>query len=271
LWELDEANVLHCAVGYRSLEALIYILDERLVKDVNILTKDQASPVHLAGLYGDQLVIKALVERGADVNLVNTLGLLPIDCALGMGDPECASTFIALRSRAPANPYLAKLLDLQAKFKKHGTPESEQERCSQTLRLEHGISVGNLALCQELVGNGCSVDTQLPSCGNCPPLFAAIREDNCDIVDWLLSMDANPDFVATCEDHHISLWGVVQLGTHYLSSTECLERLLTHALKHKVDSFNFNHNPVHIAVLRGNLEALTTILSHLRKNEGTYR
>lgn len=277
VWFMDKKQVqwgpeagctlLHCGVLCPNSDMAQYLMDEGISEDVNVTSQGGLTGLHLAALRGGTAVVKFLVERGADVNIRDNRGWLPVDCAFAVGDFEVARVLVEAGSKESS---ILQWAELQATwFGDSETPGWRQKAFSPAFRLESAIVTGHLEECKAIIKAGCSVDVILPSCHGCPPLFCAIRAKKPAIISWLLSNGANPGFIS-CQ-RHPDHGGVVQLATHCLGSAASIDQLLTYTLNRGLDVFDWARTPLHVAAHNQNLTALTTIISHIRKNEKEYR
>ena len=79
----DLATPLHVAIQYGMFDESPFsvpVLGPHLISPVNInlINKDGWGLLHLAAKFGDDLLIRLLLERGADANLSNKYGLTPL-------------------------------------------------------------------------------------------------------------------------------------------------------------------------------------------------
>ncbi|KAK7493229.1 hypothetical protein BaRGS_00015566 [Batillaria attramentaria] len=76
-------NMMH-----RDLNSLLILI--RAGCNINKQNKRGYTPLHRAASKGDKVVIKFLLEHGADPYIANTAGVYPIDCAICAGHIEAA-------------------------------------------------------------------------------------------------------------------------------------------------------------------------------------
>jgi ankyrin repeat protein len=86
--EWDNATLLHDAVGQKHRDIAAYLLDKGA--DVNAVTKDGLTALHMAAQNGDIVIIKLLLEpeRKATINPVDSKGWTPLDRAVKWGHPN---------------------------------------------------------------------------------------------------------------------------------------------------------------------------------------
>jgi len=261
-------TLLHCSALCANADVMQYLMDEGLIGNLNAVSANLLTALHFAALRGNIDGVKLLLEKGADLNMRDTRGWLPLDSAFAVGDFEVARVLVEAGSKKTLIPQWIELLTSGSKDA--SGLDWGQRAFSPTFRLESAIVTGDLDECRAIVEKGCPIDINLPSCHGCPPLFCAVRANRPDIVSWLVSAGASPDYVG-CQRHHLVFWGLAQLATHSLSSVACLDQLLTYILDCGFDAFGWHHTPLHVAVLDENIPALKTIISHIHKHEKAYR
>lgn len=77
--------LLHIASNKGQLEVMNFLLDNRFLDDLEALTDEHLTPLHLAVMGGSISVIDFLVERGVNLNLKDRNGKLPVDLAFEDG------------------------------------------------------------------------------------------------------------------------------------------------------------------------------------------
>jgi ankyrin repeat protein len=88
--EWDNATLLHDAVGQKHQDVAAYLLDKGA--DVNAVTKDGLTALHMAAQNGDTVIIRLLLqpERDTKIDPVDSKGWTPLDRALKWGHPDAA-------------------------------------------------------------------------------------------------------------------------------------------------------------------------------------
>ena len=269
-WILGRAcTLLHNAVLSRDAPMVQHLLDRGLGLDVSAPSEYGWTPLHVAAMRGNVGVIRALIKCGADINRRDKNGFLPLDRALKMPNLEIARALLEAGSMRTSR---SSLMVRQVTVLKDLNESVSQgwHALQPGFDLESAILAGDLNKCKTIIDQGCSVDTPLPLCLGCPPLFAAVRANKPRIALWLISRGANPE-KGSCGGLHEALWGVAALATHHLGSMECLEQLLTYILGLGINEFSRAYHPLHVAVLDKNIPALKTIILHIRNHEEAYR
>jgi ankyrin repeat protein len=88
--EWDNATLLHDAVGQKHQNVAVYLLDKGA--DVNAVTKDGLTPLHMAAQNGDIAMMTLLLEPGrmAKIDPVDSKGWTPLDRAVNWDHPDAA-------------------------------------------------------------------------------------------------------------------------------------------------------------------------------------
>ena len=88
--EWDNATLLHDAVGQKHADVVAYLLDKGA--DVNAVTKDGLTPLHMAAQNGDITIITLLLEPGRKTKIdpIDSKGWTPLDRAVKWDHPDAA-------------------------------------------------------------------------------------------------------------------------------------------------------------------------------------
>lgn len=91
--EWDNATLLHDAVGQKHRDVAAYLLDKGA--DVNAVTKDGLTALHMAAQNGDIAIIALLLEPGRNTKIdpVDSKGWTPLDRAVKWDHPDAAEFF----------------------------------------------------------------------------------------------------------------------------------------------------------------------------------
>ena len=86
----DNETLLHDAVGQKHQNVAAYLLDKGA--DVNAVTKDGLTPLHMAAQNGDIAIITLLLELGrkTKINPIDSKGWTPLDRAMKWDHPDAA-------------------------------------------------------------------------------------------------------------------------------------------------------------------------------------
>ena len=81
--QLTNCNALHLAAAWReSAELIQFILQNGLIAEIECLTGEGLSPLHLAAQWGHVSTVEVLLSSGADIESVSCEGLRPIHSAV---------------------------------------------------------------------------------------------------------------------------------------------------------------------------------------------
>lgn len=84
-------NILHYAVRQGSLEMIEYLLNVFTQININICDSEWCSPLHIAVLTENLIIVKYLIEKGASVNLCNASRQTPLHFAAKVGNAKITS------------------------------------------------------------------------------------------------------------------------------------------------------------------------------------
>ena len=162
-------TLLHSAAGVSTRAGAHAVLDLLLNRgiDVNAPRNDGATALHLAAIYGDDVMIRTLVKARADIDARDHSGRTSLGLAFDNGRWENVNM----------------LLDLGA---------NPNDRVERGYTLLHGlITLGRPEIVESLLKMGASPDA-VNDAGN-TPLVAALFDGHYDMVKILLKSGANPN------------------------------------------------------------------------------
>lgn len=87
--EWSHATLLHDAVGQNCVDEVKYLLDAG--SNVNAVTSDGLTPLHMAAQNGNTGIITLLLAKGANRNAVDAKGWTPVDRAQKWEHPQAAA------------------------------------------------------------------------------------------------------------------------------------------------------------------------------------
>lgn len=266
---VEKTTATHIAARNGRSYFLKHLIRKNRLFNVNAITGYPfLTPLHLAAWFGQLEVVEILLTRDAKVNARDASGMLPIDYAAKRSHLGIFMELLKSGSDKPSGSLGSLVANLMSETTDFVEGVGDSNAVSQ-FNFENAIMHGDLNLCMKLVEKGHSINSELFS-RSYTPLVRAVVEEQTRIVDWLVSIGVkvtNP----IIEPLHPSLRSIASLSTHYLSSTKSLSDVLGLALKQGVSWYGSILGPLHVAILDDNMEALRTILSHIRGNENTYR
>lgn len=153
------------ATDYESIPVIEKLLDEGADIDMTL----QRTALHAAAANGNLEIVDLLIERGADVNLKDIHGRVPMFVALAEHQPEVAARL----AEADTNPNV-RTVD------------------GSTL-LMAAVRAEEVQLVQWALDHGTDVNAIRPEKNNATALILAARKGNSEIVSLLLAAGADPD------------------------------------------------------------------------------
>ena len=153
------------ATDYESIPVIEKLLDEGADIDMTL----QRTALHAAAANGNLEIVELLIERGADVNLKDIHGRVPMFVALAEHQPEVAARL----AEADTNPNV-RTVD------------------GSTL-LVAAVRAEEVQLVQWALDHGTDVNAIRPEKNNPTALILAARKGNAEIVSLLLAAGADPD------------------------------------------------------------------------------
>ena len=153
------------ATDYESIPVIEKLLDEGADIDMTL----QRTALHAAAANGNLEIVELLIERGADVNLKDIHGRVPMFVALAEHQPEVAARL----AEADTNPNV-RTVD------------------GSTL-LMAAVRAEEVQLVQWALDHGTDVNAIRPEKNNATALILAARKGNAEIVSLLLAAGADPD------------------------------------------------------------------------------
>lgn len=266
---VDKMTATHIAAQYGRSYFLRHLIQKNLLFNVNAVTDYPfITPLHLASRCGHLEVVEILLSCEANINARDAKGLLPIDYAAQGSQCGVLRELLNSGSEKPSGA-LGSLVEILLSEPTESLEGMEDSNAVSQFHFENAIMNGDLNLCMNLVESGVSINSELLS-RSYTPLLRAVVERQTHVVDWLVSIGVevtNP----VIETLHPSLRCIASLSAHKISSTHTLSGILGLALKQGVSWYGGILGPLHIAILDDDVRALEAILSHIRRNETTYR
>ncbi|KLU92528.1 hypothetical protein MAPG_11473 [Magnaporthiopsis poae ATCC 64411] len=261
-----------CARGH--LDVLAFFETHGLIPDpVHMATTPgRYTPLHLAAGGGGARTIKHLIAQGASLNARDENNYTPLHWAIWSDDLDAVCTLLA-SGASPGRPFgLAEPLTLAYQKGNSKIIAQLQEAINldparainldsrkMAEALEAAILNGDLRRCQELVENGCPVDTNL-ACGGCSPLLSALRVDKYLIARWLLSKGASATKLACLQHGGVSALEA-SLSKHALSDPT-LYRIIAAKFWEQGGEI-FNPSLINAAITSRNREGLEILLDEM--------
>ncbi|KAL9025441.1 MAG: hypothetical protein Q9196_005738 [Gyalolechia fulgens] len=278
------ASPLHYAAA-SDRGILEYLLDERLITDVNQVTDRGESALYLATELSTIKSVASLFARGADATIKNPIsGTFPVHIAARRGNQAIISLFLQhgcnveilndrglnceLIARKEGNTVIAEMLReySEKKAQKFATAHSQRKNpphLSETLRV--AIDLADTGLCQRVIKDGASLQLGFDVCHGCAPLLYALGDRPLDgarleMVE-LLARKGPPIRNTTCELkaktrgftalHYAATFGYCHLLEILLNKDPIM-----------ILELGTSVHPFHLAVLEGHYDCVELIVTH---------
>ncbi|KAK2609594.1 hypothetical protein N8I77_003090 [Diaporthe amygdali] len=201
---VHEANALHLAAWSGDCDVLRFYLDRDLLKDLDSVSADGFTPMHLAAANGQASVIELLHCRGANLNLKTANGTLPLHLAVQNEQTEVIKFLVEHGSFVDDDMYgmspVAYAAHLQNEsildcfFTSHQVlaDQSQAWRRQKDLSLayEQALIRGNIKQCEVIRRQGCPINVDLPHQNGRSALVLAIEQSDKELIRWLLTYGA---------------------------------------------------------------------------------
>ena len=192
--DFNENTPLHCAVESSQVHAVQYLVS---VSNVDAENAFLESPIHLATKRGNMEILKLLIDKKCDLNVVDRFGNTPLFYA----DINSISCFLSNgsdlnhRNNLGLTPFLYYILQGKLDLAEHALtlPSLQVAICDSGLRncLHLTCFRGYFSLCKNILSlNAVNINSQTRR-GN-SPLHAAAEGDCIELVKLLLSSGADP-------------------------------------------------------------------------------
>lgn len=130
-----EYAILHFLAAYNRPEHLKYLLQQRGKEvELDILTKNQESPVSLAAYYGHSTVLYLLLNAGANIHIPNHKGQTPLHLACAQDHLDCVRGLLQAGAKVDVR-------DNMGKVPGHYVAKSQSAEIMQLLQ-EYGADMG---------------------------------------------------------------------------------------------------------------------------------
>jgi ankyrin repeat protein len=238
----QEAHAAARAGDLATLQALL----EQDPELVNAVDERGRTPLHYAAGFGKEEAVRLLLERGADINAVDSAGMSAVDFA-----------FLAERASGAAR-LTRHLVSEGAGF------DANAIVYGRARRLDLVISTGNLEMTRFLVEQGADVNAVMYVFA---PLENAAARGYLKIAELLLEHGADVDLRG--KDGSPPLRWAVERG-----HADVVDLLLEHGAALDFTDEHYGRDLLHIAALNGHLDIVESLVSHgaeLNGRDGTGR
>ncbi|KAL9610536.1 MAG: hypothetical protein Q9167_004774 [Letrouitia subvulpina] len=210
----EDATIFHLAAMLKNDSILKYLHKENLITDIDAVTDQNVTALHLATIYSRLTTVSFLLTNNANPTISADWGESAVHMAAHVGyicimqefmDYGCDLTLSDCRgldcemiSKEHGHEELARMIRLYTQRKEGQSSDSNQEaetlqvpeKASEPLRV--AIKLGNLVLCQRIVEGGVNLDAQYKSNGRYTALMYSFEEGQPAIAEYLISQGASP-------------------------------------------------------------------------------
>ena len=225
----DEASSpLRMALYFRQFDVVPPLLRKGADANVRLNRHSESTPLHIASCSGHPIVIKSLLEYGAQVNVWDGKGRTPLHIASNNGDSNAVQLLLEYEA------------DVTSQDKKGFTPL-------------HLVSIkGNLEIVKLLVEHG--ADVNVPDSKLLTPLHHALTNGNRNVTEFLITHDGD----VKARDNKSST------PLHLASLDGCFD-LIDLLVNRDADvnaRDNRNRTPLHLASENGNIRLIELLIQH---------
>ncbi|KXH50232.1 hypothetical protein CNYM01_08913 [Colletotrichum nymphaeae SA-01] len=229
--------------------------------------------LHIAASYGASGPIKSLLAAGFDTSIRNKRSQTPLDCAIANRSWDIATLL------SPLSPVhtLAKTSVKDLGWERAMVPTlTFGDRVSMlppsAAIISFAIQHDDFELLKAITSQRLSVDVELPDCTRCPrsPLVTSTLLGRKQMTKWLLSRGADVE-LSGCNHLPSGLRGVVSLIIHKNMGVDIIKLALEESLRQGVEWVDENLNPLHVAALALNSEAMKFLLANLKDHNQQFR
>ncbi|KAF2100719.1 ankyrin [Rhizodiscina lignyota] len=288
----DGCSALHLAVLNNKVTAVNFLLDRALI-DVNVRDDRGRTPLHSAAAVTDGYMIASLIDRGADVKLLDNLGWsalhhgvfnvtaseevlgLLVDSGTPQGPDKNGDTPKALamcEGRSKAMEILKGLQTDEVRLSPDApetTSAAVRAELIQSFALSRALERGNLEVFKQITSApGQSVDQMSSHCGVCTLFVTSLCRSETPFPKWLLNLKCNPRGQINCGP----LLGYT--AVHLAARHADLSRNLLPTLLDAVDPEEWSTNqfsPLHVSVACRNHEGTVALLRFMAETASVER
>jgi cytohesin len=206
----SKGTLLHYAIVENNV-GIVYLLLKQLKVDVNATEKlHKLTPLHLAAIMGNEEIVRALLEKGANVDTKNKNDESPLHLAVIAKNQEIVQVLLEKGANVDTknkhdetplhlaitfcegNPAIVQVL-----LEKGANVDTKNKHDETPLHLAITFCEGNPAIVQVLLEKGADVNAK--SNGGLTPLYMAAMNGYEEIVKVLLKYNADKSVIPTDE------------------------------------------------------------------------
>ncbi|KAF5005359.1 hypothetical protein FDECE_8171 [Fusarium decemcellulare] len=201
-----EATLFHLFCFRGILGAVQLYIERRLIEDINLASDDGFTPLHLAAMFDNIIVMEYLILNGSSIDSQTGSGATALHFAASRGNVESTELLLRLgasnlidHSKQTARMLASQhghgsIIDLLDN--KFGDSDSSRNMLpemtvSLTQNLGEAIKSGNIDECKRLFASGHLLNKPMPACHPVYPLLFAVVEHQVEIAQWLLDNGAS--------------------------------------------------------------------------------
>ncbi|KAJ3549935.1 hypothetical protein NM208_g236 [Fusarium decemcellulare] len=255
-----EANALHCACLYDSLDCLKFLLDENLVRIETSKSTAGWTPLHICAAKGSLEAAKVLLSKGADIMAETGRGETALHIAV-------KQNHVAFAQLLTENGATQDIVGKTARILKDQTKMTQLGREEMVNSLTMAARTNNQQVCESLIAMGCPIDVPLYHHGRCSALVVALKYSNLELAEWLLDHGASP----LKSRHYIGLHdSSIEIAAATPNLNPLLPKLLTSYCTQGGDMAHGDDFPFHAALWARNIDGLEVLLRSLEECVNTF-
>lgn len=278
---LSGANALHLAADNGCSDVLSFYLDKSLLTDVNAVSEEFWTPMHVAAFNGQLHATEFLYSRGGSIGLKSADGSLPLHLAVRNGHKNVVRFLIDHGSAMDADihglspmRYAMRLqnqsiLDCLATSKQvsYYQPELKQHYTDVVYAFEQALLRGDIEYCEMLRSQGFPINVDLPGQRGRSALMLAIKNTNKELIKWLLNHGV--ETIGMRRIRHRSWLSPLQAMIMRPALNDILPILLQKYESGCGSVIDETPSSICIAIQYNNNPGLKLLLSHTARNETT--
>lgn len=278
---IRHTNALHWAAMANDAACLELLLDENLISTDVSRSSEGLTPLHVSAFAGSVETTKLLLSRGFNVMAETNFRETPLHLAVkGRSLPVLkllvshgASQTVDIYGKIPVRyAHGEDFLEIVSLLNEISTDDASQlpfdprEDLSQrqlqifTHALEDAVRAGDQAKCEVLFSQGCPVDVSLHESRASSGLLLALRLENLEMAEWLLSKGAS--VLKVCNDA-LGAYSVIEGVAANPGLNPLLPEIVEKYCAQGGDLVSGGDFPLHCAVHEENIDGLKLLLQSL--------
>ncbi|GAP89886.1 putative ankyrin repeat protein [Rosellinia necatrix] len=278
---ISGANAFHLAARTGSMDCMKLYMDEKWLTSLDSVDDSIQTPMHYAARYGQQSIIRFLHDHGCDVNSISRDGKSPLHLAAENGQLGAADELLGLGAEIKIDKHELSPLDYayrtgnlelintlksrskNAKFSMNQLKRKDIATMSDSFY--HHLHKGDLDACEILITSGLSIDSEMRKPCPVTPLMLSLHERMPYMtVEWLLTKGAKVSIVFEKTDmqpYATALEAAIAEKDYHT----LLPPLLRRYLQEGGDFSCLKQTPLLVAMERRNYKGLEIFLTELNQ------